>query len=226
MRAVWSRLFVSGVLAMALGLAGLSAPHGTRPVRYQPPEPLSRGHILVASEGLADPNFAESVILLVQYEAAHGTLGLILNRRTEIPLSRLFPKAKHATADPVYLGGPVALTAVQALLRLPRRTEQATPIMADLYVIGKKELIEKSMTSRLSPSQFRLYLGSAAWAPGQLEWEIEQRAWSVLSGRLQIVFDGDPDSLWSHLIRQSHLQIARAPAPISILSFRPCCRSR
>jgi putative transcriptional regulator len=233
-RAVWGRLFVWGVLAMALGLAGPSAPNVKRPVWYRSPEPLSRGRILLAREGLADPNFAESVILLVQYDTTHGSLGLMLNRRTEIPLSRLFPKIKHVPADPVYLGGPVALTAVQALLRLPQKAEQATPILADLYVTGKKELIEKSMAARLGPSQFRLYLGSAGWAPGQLEREIEQGAWSVFPGRLPIVFDGDPDSLWSRLIQQSHLQIALAPAPtscsgippllpIALVSVTPCC---
>jgi putative transcriptional regulator len=229
MRAVWGRLFVSGILAFVLGLAGRSAPNGTRPVRSRSPAPLSRGQILVARESLADPNFAESVILLVQYDPAHGTLGLLLNRRTEISLSRLFPKVKHAPADPVYLGGPVAFTAVQALLRRPSKAEQATPVLTDLYVTGKRELIEKSMTSRLGPSRFRLYLGSAGWAPGQLEREIEQGAWLVLPGRLQIVFDEDPDSLWSRLIRQSHLQMAQASCsaippllPIALRSVTIC----
>jgi hypothetical protein len=121
----------------------------------------------------ADPHFAESVILVVQYDPAHGTVGLILNRRTEIPLSRLFPKVQHAPADPVYMGGPVALTAVQALLR-PSKAEQATPVLTDLY---------ESMTARLSPSQFRLYLGSAGWAPGQLEWKLSKgRGWCFRVG--------------------------------------------
>ena len=73
----------------------------------------------------------------MQYDPAHGTVGLMLNRRTEIPLSRLFPKVKHVSADPVYLGGPVALTAVQALLRRPSQAEQAAPVLTDLYVTGK-----------------------------------------------------------------------------------------
>jgi putative transcriptional regulator len=216
MRAVWSRLFVWSVLALIPCLGGFSAQKLIQPVPYQFQQPLSTGNILVANERLGDPNFAESVILLVQYDTTHGTLGLMLNRRTEIPLSRLFPKTKHVTSDPVYLGGPVAITAAQALLRKPQRTEQATPILADLYVTGKKELIEKSITSRLGPSHFRLYLGSAGWAPGQLEREIEQGAWLVLPGRSQIVFDRDPDSLWSRLSQQLHLQIALASSTTSL----------
>jgi putative transcriptional regulator len=212
---VRGRFLLLGVLAIAFCLGGLSGRNVTWPVLGQSHGNLSTGSILVASEGLADPNFAESVILIVQYDAAHGTLGLMLNRRTEIPVSRLFPKVKHASADPVYLGGPVAITSVQALLRMPQRTDQATPITDDLYVTGRRALMEKSIASRLGSSRFRLYLGSAGWAPGQLEREVQLGAWMVLHGRPQIVFDENPDSLWSRLIQESHLQIALASRAIS-----------
>jgi putative transcriptional regulator len=69
-------------------------------------------------------------------------------------------------------------------------------------------VIEKSIASRLDSSKFRVYLGYAGWAPGQLETEIRLGAWSVLEDRPQIVFDPNPDSLWSRLTQQSHMQIA------------------
>jgi hypothetical protein len=60
----------------------------------------------------------------------------------------------------------------------------------------------------MSPSRFHLYLGYAAWAPGQLEAEIQLGAWTVLSHDLKIVFDPDPDSLWLRLTDESQMQIA------------------
>jgi len=42
---------------------------------------LGAGKVLVASRNLGDPNFAETVILLVRYDA-QGVVGLVLNRRT------------------------------------------------------------------------------------------------------------------------------------------------
>ncbi len=187
-------------LAAALCLvsrAGSQTPH------------LAIGNILLSSEKLADPNFAESVVLLVQYDEAEGTVGLIVNRQTEMRLSQIFPKAKHASADPVYMGGPVGIMSAQALVRLPAKEEGATQISGDIYLTGTKDLIEKSIASRLDSSKFRLYLGYAGWAPGQLEMEIRVGAWSVLSGSSKIVFDPRPDSLWSRLVHESHMQIAR-----------------
>jgi putative transcriptional regulator len=162
----------------------------------------------VANEKLGDPNFARSIILIVQFDKEVGSVGLIINRQTEIPVSRVFPKMKRAAKDPVYLGGPLEITGVQALLRLPEKPDQAMHVTADTYVTGSKELIEKSVASQRDPSKFRLYLGYAGWAPGQLQAEIRVGAWSLMSGDAGIIFDRDPASLWSRL---NHSQIAVAP---------------
>jgi putative transcriptional regulator len=198
------------VLPLALWLAG-----PTSNAQYRSEQQLSVGDILVANEKLGDPNFAESVVLIVHFDDEDGTVGLIINRRTELPLSRIFPKTKSATHDPVYMGGPVAITVVQGLVRLPAKTDQATHVMADIFVTGAKDLLEKSVASRLDPSKFRVYLGYAGWAPGQLEAEIQLGAWSVVNRDPKLVFDGDPDSLWSRLIHESHMQTAFALMPSS-----------
>lgn len=197
---MWGTISTLGGLAIALSLAGHA--------QYRSEEHISIGDILVASEKLADPNFAESVVLIVHFDDDDGTVGLIINRQTELPVSRIFPKTKHATHDPAYMGGPIAITAVQALIRSPDKTDQATHVMADIFVTGGKELIEKSIASGLDPSKFRVYLGYAGWAPGQLEAEIRLGAWSVVNREPRFVFDGDPDSLWSRLIHESHMQTA------------------
>ncbi len=57
-------------------------------LQSQDPADLSAGKLLVASRALADPNFAETVVLLVHCDA-QGVVGLILNRRTDVPLSRV-----------------------------------------------------------------------------------------------------------------------------------------
>ncbi len=205
------RLILVGGLATAVCIVGLlSGAHTLRAAQYRTEQQLSTGNILVASEKMGDSNFAESVILIVRYDPDEGTEGIVVNRRTEIPVSRIFPKTKHATKDPVYLGGPVGITAVQALLRLPAETEHAAHVVADVYLTGTKELMETSIVSQADSSKFRLYLGYAGWASGQLEAEIQLGAWSVLNGSARIVFDKDPDSLWSRLTHESHMQIASA----------------
>jgi putative transcriptional regulator len=175
---------------------------------------LSSGDLVVASEKLGDPNFAESVVLILEHDEDKGTVGVIINRRSELPLSRVFPDIKGASADPVYVGGPVSLTAVQALLRSPEKSDDVRQVSGDIYATGSKEIIEKSVRSRIASSKFRLYVGYAGWAPGQLEMEIKIGAWIVLSNRSKLSFDEDPDSLWSRLNRESQMQIAAAkPQP-------------
>ncbi len=181
---------------------------GFEAAQYGIEQRLSVGDVLIANEKLADPNFAEAVILIVQHDDEEGTLGLVINRKSEIPLSKIFPDIKHASADPVYIGGPVGTTIGQALLRLPANTDQVGHISGDIYATGSKELIEKSVASQTDPSKFRLYFGYAGWAPGQLQAEIRLGAWTVLKGRSKIVFDHDPDSLWDRLTRESHTQMA------------------
>ncbi|TLY19211.1 MAG: hypothetical protein E6K66_11230, partial [Nitrospirae bacterium] len=50
------------------------------------PSSVEKGVLLVASPSLVDPNFRESVVLVVQH-GPEGTVGLILNRSTKVLLS-------------------------------------------------------------------------------------------------------------------------------------------
>src|SRR5579864_4903059 len=80
---------------------------------------LAPGTFLVASRELGDPNFARSVVLLVHYDDENGAMGLIINRQTDVPLSKVFAELKEAKgrADPIYVGGPVETGTVLALLK-------------------------------------------------------------------------------------------------------------
>jgi putative transcriptional regulator len=201
-------------IAIAVCLPALFASNDVAgKAQYPAEEGIAAGNILFANEKLSDPNFAQSVILIVQFDSGKGAEGLVLNRRTQVSIVDLFPKAKHASKDPVYIGGPVGVTSAQALLRAPAATDQATRVVGDVYVTGTKELIDKSIESKADPSKFRLYVGYAGWAPGQLQAEIRLGAWSLINGSSKIVFDPQPDSLWSRLMHESKMRLAWADFP-------------
>ena len=68
-----------------------------------------RGHFLVASKFLADPNFARTVVLLVQHDE-DGAFGVVLNRRAGSTVEELWSQVGQANCNsqqPVYVGGPV-----------------------------------------------------------------------------------------------------------------------
>lgn len=170
---------------------------------------LSAGEFLVANEKLGDPNFSEAVVLLLQYDADQGAVGIIVNRKTELTLSKIFPD-KKATNDPVFEGGPVEIQVVQALVRSSTKPAKAVLLVEDVYATGSKAEIDKAISSHTAPSRFRAYLGYAGWGGGQLEDEIKLGAWSIVKATPKTIFDEDPDTLWDRLNRQANGQIARA----------------
>lgn len=174
---------------------------------------VAAGQLLVADEDLQDPNFAKSVVLIVDSDPDQGTVGIIVNRRSDVPLAKVFPRIKGASSDPVFMGGPVEIGSGQALFRTAGKDDATRQIADDVYVSGSQELIEESIASKTSPAKFRLYLGYAGWAPGQLEAEIAAGAWVVRSASASLVFDADPGSLWTRLIHEARMRIADAWQP-------------
>lgn len=201
-------LFLAVAVALVASVA-MASRWSLVPVQRDPEEAakkLGAGKILVARRGFPDPNFAETVIVLVRYDE-DGTLGLIINRQTKIPLSRLardLPSAKGRT-EPLYIGGPVETSGVMALVRSHSKVEGAQHVSDDIYMISSKPALEKSIAD---PKTFRLYLGYAGWDAGQLESEMGMEAWDVIPANAGFVFDAHPETLWTRLVEQSDLQIA------------------
>jgi|SRR5580704_256532 putative AlgH/UPF0301 family transcriptional regulator len=185
------------------GLAPVSAP-------AQAPE-LGAGTFLVASRDLGDPNFSETVILVLRYDEEQGAMGLIVNRRTDLPLSRVFEddKAAKGRKDLAYMGGPVEPGDVLALLKSSAKLEEADRVFANVYLISDKDLLEKTLADKAEPGVFHVFLGYAGWGPGQLEHEVDLGAWHIIPPDAASVFDADPDSVWPRLIRRTELRIAR-----------------
>jgi putative transcriptional regulator len=168
---------------------------------------LAAGQFVVATDKLGDPNFSQAVVLLIHYDASEGAVGIIVNRKTELTLAKIFPE-KKAAADPVFEGGPVEIQVVQALIRSAAKPTGATALVGDVYETGSKTEIDKAINSHATPSHFRAFLGYAGWGGGQLEDEIKSGAWSIVRATPKTIFDEDPDSLWDRLNRQANSQIA------------------
>jgi putative transcriptional regulator len=179
------------------------------PAQSRDAKDLGVGKLLVASPNLADPNFTKTVILLVHSDD-QGFVGLILNRRTNLAISRVlegFPGTKDRS-DPAYLGGPVEVPSVIALLKSPEKVEGADRIFGGVYLISTKTLLEQTLAARPDPKAFHVYLGHAGWASDQLRNEVDLGAWFIFSADPGVVFNSDPGSLWPQMIRKMERKIA------------------
>ncbi|HEV2383505.1 MAG TPA: YqgE/AlgH family protein [Terriglobia bacterium] len=172
---------------------------------------LGIGKLLVSSKGLPDPNFAKSVILLIQYDQ-QGAVGLEINRHTEAPVSRVLQgvdTAKHAS-DPIYIGGPVEMETVLALVKSQKKPDDSTSVLSDVYLVPTKPALEKALAVGSSGGDLRVYLGYCGWGAGQLENEVRQGGWWIFAANAGVVFDPNPGSLWPRLIVRTEQQIAEA----------------
>ena len=165
-----------------------------------------RGQLLVAAPPLVDPNFDRTVVLIVEH-GDDGGLGLVLNRRSETTIDDVFPEWRDQASAPavVFAGGPVATDAVIALARRRAGDANFVSLFGDL---GTVDLAEEPLDRAASLSALRVFAGYAGWAPGQLEAEIEQGGWFVVTFQPGDPFTGAPERLWRDVLRRQRGEVA------------------
>lgn len=185
------------------------------PPDARPPErDLARGKFLIASRSLLDPNFSESVVLLLEYDA-EGALGLIVNRPTEVQLTDLLPEVEELKerADVVYVGGPVSKDRIVLLMRSDEHPRDAGRVFADTYVSSSMETLKHAVTLTRDGGTFHAYVGYAGWGPGQLDNEVSRGDWHISPAEEALVFDRAADEIWHELIKKNSGQWVRGRSP-------------
>ena len=220
-------LAVAGAHSPA-GAALLSEPSATALSSGTPEGAPARGKFLVASRELAGPTFARRVVLLLDYDEGRGGLGLVINRHSGIPLSRVVPGLEKLVGRDDYIrsGGPVERNRLFMLMRADSRPPGTEQILEDTYGSSTLNPLRALLASDEAESAvFVVYAGYAGWEPGQLEAEIERGDWYVAPGRSELVFDADPAEVWPQLIRFHGGKWVKGLLPSSGLARTgPCSR--
>ena len=172
---------------------------------------VEKGVFLVASPTMTDPNFSETVILIVEHGPG-GSLGVVLNRSTKVLLSDALPEINRlkGTTHRLFAGGPVEPTRLVMLFRFKEPPEDAQSVFDGVYVGGTPKTLERIMTESKPNETFRAFAGYAGWGPGQLKFEMLQGAWATLPADSKGIFDQDPATLWEECV--SRLQAPRVIA--------------
>ena len=172
-------------------------------------EEVRAGRLLVATPLLGDPNFRRTVVLVVEDEPEEGTLGVVLNRPTKVPVGRVLEPWTDLASDPsvVFKGGPVAPNSALGLASVPGSEEPVGWRALDSSVlrsrIGLLDLDTPPQLVAGGIGSFRVFVGYAGWGPGQLQAEIDEGAWYVVSAERADAFDPDPGRLWQSVLRRS-----------------------
>jgi putative transcriptional regulator len=162
--------------------------------------------VIVARNQLPDPFFSESIVLVMN-DLAPGPVGLIINRPTQVPVSRLFPELKslQAVHDPVFFGGPVDPQAVWFLFRAAKAPDHAVKACDGVYLSADRDLLLRLLNREKPMEDLKIIAGHAGWAPGQLEAEIGNGDWSSKRADFATIFKPEHQHPWppKHLSGES-----------------------
>ena len=176
------------------------------------------GSLLVAAPTMADPNFARTIVLLL--DAGHdGALGVVLNRPSELEVSSVLAPWAEVVSGPdvLFQGGPVETDSALAV------ADVLEPWVEDEEPVGWRRVFASTglvdldaPVELLAPavSSLRIFAGYAGWSAGQLEDEIAEGAWYVVPAEAGDPFIPDPSGLWATVLR-------RQGGPLAMMATMP-----
>jgi putative transcriptional regulator len=165
--------------------------------------PSLTGHFLVASRYLQDPNFAQSVVLMIRHDD-EGALGVVINRPADKSVSEVWDAIGFDPCDrqdAIFVGGPVPgpLIAIHTLEPFSERE-----VLPGVHVSMHRDAIDLIVRKKGQP--LRLYSNHAGWGSGQLEAELEVGGWLTTEATKEEVF-GDHDAVWKSVTQRIGLEI-------------------
>jgi putative transcriptional regulator len=176
-----------------------------------------RSLLLIAAEGMGDPRFAESVVLVTRHGRSQATIGVIVNRPLDVRLSQVFPEFARASEHRLHYGGPVAQGQIVYLVRGEREPADALRLAPQLFISSDGASLRRMLENPPPTDSLRVFDGYSGWAPGQLEREIDIGGWHLLPVDVDIIFREPADRLWETLLRRATAIRVRAPLPDNAL---------
>src|SRR6266487_6931157 len=123
--------------------------------------PPLAGSFLVARSPLLDPNFVQTVILLLRH-GEEGAFGLVVNR----------PAEAEGLPFPVFRGGPCPAPGVILLhghADWVKPEEEPPAEIAPGVFIGDEDCVRRLLLGQEESGRARLFSGYSGWGPDQLE---------------------------------------------------------
>jgi putative transcriptional regulator len=167
------------------------------------------GMLLVASPELVDPNFVDTVVLLLDADET-GAMGVVLNRPTPVPVVSVLAGWEDLVAEPevLFRGGPVSPEGALAVGLVRDRGDVPAGLrqVADRLVIIDLDAEATDLDNAVDG--MRIFAGYAGWGAGQLEGEIEGGDWYLVPALPPDAFRADPTDLRRDVMRRQPGELA------------------
>ncbi|MFP6626230.1 MAG: YqgE/AlgH family protein [Deltaproteobacteria bacterium] len=161
--------------------------------------------LLIAMPQLADPNFARTVVLMVEHQV-EGSFGLVINRPAETPVSEVLGAIdvgwQGDPREPTWLGGPVQpetgwILHEHVIGLEDTNTREITP---GLFLSSAPEALK--LIADTPPKRVRFILGYAGWGPEQLDRELTEGSWVNSDVSSDLIFETSAEGLWEKAVRR------------------------
>ncbi len=156
-----------------------------------------QGSILISEPFLRDTYFQRAVVLLVEHTAS-GSMGFVLNKKTDLIVNSFFKELEGVPEIPIYLGGPVSANRLFFIHSLGNVIiPGALPINDELYFDGDFEAFKQYVLSgRPIKGKVKFFLGYSGWSKGQLSEEINENFWVVSHTPSHSIIEAEGDYYW------------------------------
>jgi putative transcriptional regulator len=165
--------------------------------KFNPPQ---RGSILISEPYLSDFHFRRTVVLISDHNS-DGSVGFVMNRLVDLMTSDVIPGMMKQDF-PLFFGGPVEPNTLHFIHKVGDLITGAQHIVNGIYWGGDIEMIDDLIDRKIArPEEFRFFAGYSGWSAGQLDEEIEQKAWWVGEKATESIFEDDLDTMWKNIVR-------------------------
>ncbi len=169
------------------------------------------GQLLVATQKMGDPRFAEAVIYMVKHDAS-GAMGVVVNQPMgEVSAAELLDQLgvdNQGVSGSIRLhyGGPVEERR-GIVLHSPDYVGDGTLVVDGAVAMTRDREIIRDMASGAGPQRSLLAFGYAGWRAGQLESEFMTGSWITVPADEALVFDDDYDGKWRRAIARRAIEL-------------------
>ena len=171
------------------------------------------GKCLIATPSMQDERFANSLIYICSH-TENGAMGFVVNKKikefTFADLACQLPIANIPPSLPIdlYQGGP--LEKVRGfVLHSTDYIKEDTVVIDEQIAISSSIDIITDIAFGIGPKDNLIALGYASWAPHQLEQEIVQNAWMVITPTPELVFHTKDEEKWEKAIDELGIDLCR-----------------
>ena len=168
------------------------------------------GQFLIAMPGMADANFARTVVYICAH-SEDGAMGFVINRPQQLSFSDVLLhldlvgeeeviRLPGATLDfPIRCGGPVESGRGFVLHSDDYLSESSIPVSDDICLTATLDIV-RAISRGHGPQRGLMMLGYAGWGAGQIENEIGANGWLTCPAQEELIFDTNLDSKYERAL--------------------------